>query len=152
MFLFASNLLTLIFSYTACCSNFYLQFFVLFWNVQIKFRSLHFHWIQIFCGQVTYLYCSVDFIGWFIPWFYWGGNVYYIHHYNSEKYCKAVVSKHALKISEFQKENELYDSNRSESSLSIICHFIGLFCKENKIHEKKSILCQWHIKMSITSK
>lgn len=113
MFLFASNLLTLIFSYTACCSNFYLQFFVLFWNVQIKFRSLHFHWIQIFCGQVTYLYCSVDFIGWFIPWFYWGGNVYYIHHYNSEKYCKAVVSKHALKISKFQKENELYDSNRS---------------------------------------
>lgn len=113
MFLFASNLLTLIFSYTACCSNFYLQFFVLFWNVQIKFRSLHFHWIQIFCGQVTYLYCSADFIGWFIPWFYWGGNVYYIHHYNSEKYCKAVVSKHALKISEFQKENELYDSNRS---------------------------------------
>lgn len=48
MFLFASNLLTLIFSYTACCSNFYLQFFVLFWNVQIKFRSLHFHWIQNF--------------------------------------------------------------------------------------------------------
>lgn len=152
MFLFASNLLTLIFSYTACCSNFYLQFFVLFWNVQIKFRSLHFHWIQIFCGQVTYLYCSEDFIGRFIPWFYWGGNVYYIHHYNSEKYCKAVVSKHALKISEFQKENELYDSNRSWSSLLIICHFIGLFCKENKIHEKKSILCQWHIKMSITSK
>lgn len=152
MFLFASNLLTLIFSYTACCSNFYLQFFVLFWNVQIKFRSLHFHWIQIFCGQVTYLYCSVDFIGRFIPWFYWGGNVYYIHHYNSEKYCKAVVSKHALKISEFQKENELYDSNRSWSSLLIICHFIGLFCKENKIHEKKSILCQWYIKMSITSK
>lgn len=114
MFLFASNLLTLIFSYTACCNNFYLQFFVLFWNVQIKFRSLHFHWIQIFCGQVTYLYCSVDFIGRFIPWFYWGGNVYYIvHHYNNEKYCKAVVSKHALKISEFQKENELYDSNRS---------------------------------------
>lgn len=114
MFLFASNLLTLIFSYTACCSNFYLQFFVLFWNVQIKFRSLHFHWIQIFCGQVTYLYCSGDFIGRFIPWFYWGGNVYYIvHHYNNEKYCKAVVSKHALKISEFQKENELYDSNRS---------------------------------------
>lgn len=113
MFLFASNLLTLIFSYTACCSNFYLQFFVLFWNVQIKFRSLHFHWIQIFCGQVTYLYCSVDFIGRFIPWFYWGGNVYYIHHYNNEKYCKAVVSKHALKNSEFQKENELYDSNRS---------------------------------------
>lgn len=100
MFLFASNLLTLIFSYTACCSNFYLQFFVLFWNVQIKFRSLHFHWIQIFCGQVTYLYCSVDFIGRFIPWFYWGGNVYYIHHYNSEKYCKVVVSKHALKISQ----------------------------------------------------
>lgn len=152
MFLFASNLLTLIFSYTACCSNFYLQFFVLFWNVQIKFRSLHFHWIQIFCGQVTYLYCSVDFIGRFIPWFYWGGNVYYIHHYNNEKYCKAVVSKHALKNSEFQKENELYDSNRSWSSLLIICHFIGLFCKENKIHEKKSILCQWHIKMSITSK
>lgn len=152
MFLFASILLTLIFSYTACCSNFYLQFFVLFWNVQIKFRSLHFHWIQIFCGQVTYLYCSVDFIGRFIPWFYWGGNVYYIHHYNNEKYCKAVVSKHALKNSEFQKENELYDSNRSWSSLLIICHFIGLFCKENKIHEKKSILCQWHIKMSITSK
>lgn len=73
MFLFASNLLTLIFSYTACCSNFYLQFFVLFWNVQIKFRSLHFHWIQIFCGQVTYLYCSVDFIGRFIPWFIEGG-------------------------------------------------------------------------------
>lgn len=138
MFLFASNLLTLIFSYTACCSNFYLQFFVLFWNVQIKFRSLHFHWIQIFCGQVTYLYCSVDFIGRFIPWFYWGGNVYYIHHYNNEKYCKAVVSKHALKNSEFQKENELYDSNRSISSLSIIWHFIGLFCEENKIHEKKN--------------
>lgn len=79
MFLFASNLLTLIFSYTACCSNFYLQFFVLFWNVQIKFRSLHFHWIQIFCGQVTYLYCSVDFIGRFIPWFYWGGGMYIIY-------------------------------------------------------------------------
>lgn len=30
MFLFASNLLTLIFSYTACCSNFYLQFFEMF--------------------------------------------------------------------------------------------------------------------------
>lgn len=38
------------------------------------------------------------------------------------------------------------------SFLSIIWHFIGLFCKENKIYEKKSILCQWHIKMSITSK
>lgn len=150
MFLFASNLLTLIFSYTACCSNFYLQFFVLFWNVQIKFRSLHFHWIQIFCGQVTYLYCSVAFIGRFIPWFYWGGNVYYIHHYNSEKYCKAVVSKHALKISEFHKWTVW--QQQILSSLSIIWHFIGLFCEENKIHEKKSILCQWHIKMSITSK
>lgn len=77
MFLFASNLLTLIFSYTACCSNFYLQFFVLFWNVQIKFRSLHFHWIQIFCGQVTYLYCSVDFIG-FIGFIEGGMYIIYI--------------------------------------------------------------------------
>lgn len=109
MFLFASNLLTLIFRYTACCSNFYLQFFSFF--DMFKLSSDH-------CIFTEFKFFMVRWHIFIAQWisFYWsihtlvllGGNIMYIlyiHHYNSWKYCKAaVVSKCALKKSEFQKK------------------------------------------------
>lgn len=150
MYLFASNLLTLIFSYTACCSNFYLQFFVLFWNVQIKFRSLHFHWIQIFCGQVTYLYCSVDFIG-FIGFIEGGRYIIYIITI-VRNIVKLLCQNMHWKILNFKRKMNCMTAIDLKALRQLFDILLDYFVKKIKFMKKKSILCQWHIKMSITSK